>query len=407
MSRPAGWPCRASFSPALTYRSAWADTAGVSTLDSSALAPWPRLLGAALGCSALLAISCAPRHPVERWHAVTIPTNAEFNGVWFTDSLHGWLTGGGSMIEGGIVGRTGDGGRTWQFQSGIAAGRGTEFSLGGVQFRDTLRGWAVGDGDAILVTNDGGESWRSVHEALRPGGGLAEIQMLDDRLGWAIGPSSVLRTDDGGETWRVLVRNSSESGYLTGHAIHFVDRKRGWLIGHTGEVMRSDDGGLEWERVPVPIPEGEHPTLWDVTFVDPLHGWIVGERGTVLHTDDGGITWVRQERGVPIVRLIPQGEPRRPREVVPELETEPDRLTLSAVRFFDASHGWAVGYYADVAESVVLRTDDGGATWRVERVQPGTLLRSLFVLDRRHAWAAGDRARTTPQVVLSYSGLEP
>jgi hypothetical protein len=62
-----------------------------------------------------------------------------------------------------------------------------------------------------------------------------------------------------------------------------------------------------------------------------------------------------------------------------------------------------VGYYADVAESVVLGTSDGGATWRVEHTQAGERLRSLFVLDASHAWAAGDRARTKPQVVLSYS----
>jgi hypothetical protein len=49
---------------------------------------------------------------------------------------------------------------------------------------------------------------------------------------------------------------------------------------------------------------------------------------------------------------------------------------------------------------VVLATSDGGATWRVERVVPGEILRSLFLLDATHAWAAGDRARTTPQVVL-------
>jgi len=89
---------------------------------------------------------------------------------------------------------------------------------------------------------------------------------------------------------------------------------------------------------------------------------------------------------------------------VPELEVEPDRLTVSAIRFADARHGWAVGYYADVAESVVLRTDDGGDTWRVEHVQPGEELRTLFVLDAQHAWAAGDRARTRPQVVLRYVG---
>jgi len=66
--------------------------------------------------------------------------------------------------------------------------------------------------------------------------------------------------------------------------------------------------------------------------------------------------------------------------------------------------GWAAGYYADVAESVILGTRDGGNTWEVERTQPGELLRSLYVLDSRHAWAAGDRARTAGQVILRRSG---
>ena len=306
-----------------------------------------------------------------------------------------------------------------------------------VQFQDTLRGWAVGrgPGDVILVTNDGGKSWRPVHEELPPGGGLSDVQFLDDRTGWAIGPAHILRTDDGGETWRLLVRSTTENGYLSGNAIHFVNRQRGWLVGHSGVVMRSDDGGLTWARVSVPLRAEEHPTLWDVTFVDPSHGWIAGERGTILHTEDGGATWVKQEQGVPIVdihsrqqapALRPPAEPvsrawrtavqvaaKGPfddvtqREIVPELEVEPDRLALSTLRFSDARHGWAAGYYADVVESVVLRTDDGGATWRVERIQPGTLLRALFVLDCEHAWAVGNRARTTPQVVLSYSGESP
>jgi photosystem II stability/assembly factor-like uncharacterized protein len=127
---------------------------------------------------------------------------------------------------------------------------------------------------------------------------------------------------------------------------------------------------------------------------------VAGDLGSLFHTSDGGMTWTRQENGVPVVRVIPQGEPPRPREPVPELETEPDRLSISAVQFADSARGYAVGYYADVGESVVLATSDGGASWRVERVQPGEMLRSLFLLDAQHAWAAGDRARTAPQVVL-------
>jgi photosystem II stability/assembly factor-like uncharacterized protein len=152
----------------------------------------------------------------------------------------------------------------------------------------------------------------------------------------------------------------------------------------------------------LPLPAGDRPALRDVFFLDSQLGWVVGEHGSIFHTDDGGERWVRQDSGVPVVRVLARGE-RPKRDVVPGIEGPPDRLALHAVAFADANRGWAVGYYADVAESVVLGTRDGGATWRVERTQGGELLNALFALDTLHAWAAGDRARTSPQVVLRYA----
>jgi len=364
----------------------------------NAVRSWVSLL------SILVLVSCGTRKPADSWQAVVVPTDAEFSGMWFTDSLNGWITGGGTMIDGGIVGRTRDGGRTWRFQSGVLAGGGTGFSLNHVQFRDSLRGCAVCQGGLVLVTDDGGASWRTVRYGRGSGDGLSDLQFIDDRNGWAAGPASVIRTDDGGESWRPLVFNSSENGYLTPHAVFFMDTQRGWLAGHVGTFMRSDDGGVTWTKVPLPLKPGEHPSFWDVTFTDPSHGWVVGEGGSIFHTIDGGATWTRQENGVPIVRPIPKGEAPRPREPVPELETEPDRLTIFAVQFLDSARGFAVGSYADVAESAILRTEDGGETWRVDQVVPGEMLRSIFALDSAHVWAAGDRARTTPQVVMRYAG---
>jgi hypothetical protein len=66
--------------------------------------------------------------------------------------LNGWIAGGNYQIEGGIVGRTRDGGRTWRFVSGVVPGEGAGFSLGTIQFRDTLSGLATASGGRILVT---------------------------------------------------------------------------------------------------------------------------------------------------------------------------------------------------------------------------------------------------------------
>ncbi len=359
------------------------------------------LATAAVIVGALLLPACSLLRARAHWQAVEVPTDADFTGMWFTDPLNGWVTGSGWAIDGGIVGRTRDGGRTWRFESGILSPGSGSAGLSRVQFADSLRGCVVAAHGQVLVTVDGGESWHAAKGAGLDGGMLSDIQFIDHRTGWAAG-SRILRTGDGGESWETLVRGTAENGYLSANAIHFLNRMHGWLVGHGGTLMRSDNGGRDWLPVALPLRAGERPTLWDITFSDPSHGWIAGEHGCIFHTADGGATWERQERGVPIIRVVPEDEPPRPREVVPQLETEPDRLSVMAIRFADALHGWAVGSYADVAESVVLRTEDGGASWQVERVQPGEMLRTLFVLDRDHAWAAGDRARTQPQVILRY-----
>ena len=350
----------------------------------------------------LLLPACFLRRAPERWQAVPVPTDADFTGMWFTDSLNGWVTGGGWAIDGGIVGRTRDGGRTWRFESGVVSPGGKGLGLGRAQFRDSLHGCVVAAHGRVLGTGDGGASWHPASDWGWGGGRLCDIQFIDPWNGWAAG-SLIARTEDGGETWRILVRGASENGYLFANAVHFLDETHGWLVSHGGTLMRSEDGGHSWLPVALPLRDGERPTLWDITFSDASCGWVVGERGSIFHTRDSGATWALQENGVPVVRAVPGNEPRSPREVVPELETEPDRLSIMAVQFADSIHGWAVGSYADVAESVVLHTGDGGASWEVERVQPGEMLRTLFVLDAQHAWAAGDRARTQPQVIMRYS----
>src|SRR6185295_4589893 len=44
-------------------------------------------------------LSCSPHRAAETWQAVTVPTDADFRGVWFTDSLNGWITGGGWAVD--------------------------------------------------------------------------------------------------------------------------------------------------------------------------------------------------------------------------------------------------------------------------------------------------------------------
>src|SRR5206468_6703741 len=111
---------------------------------------------------ALLAPACArPRPAPSAWEVIPLGTDAEVEDLWFADSLNGWLVGGGYQIDGGLLGRTRDGGRTWTFSSGLASAEPgvSRFNLLAVRFLDASRGVIAGDGGKVFASDDGGEHW--------------------------------------------------------------------------------------------------------------------------------------------------------------------------------------------------------------------------------------------------------
>ena len=87
---------------------------------------------------------------------------------------------------------------------------------------------------------------------------------------------------------------------------------------------------------------------------------VVGERGHVLVSDDDGESW-KQAR-VPV------------------------RALLTAVHMHDARIGWAVGH-----DALILRTEDGGLTWRVAHYAPEEErpLLDVWFRDERTGFAVG------------------
>lgn len=122
----------------------------------------------------------------------------------------------------------------------------------------------------------------------------------------------------------------------------------------------------------VSIPDGGSVTC-DVTMDILTSGWAVGMEdsgyGTILRTLDAGMTWVRQGS----TGTIPA-------------------VNLNDVCAVDDSVCWVVGDADTVNNvSVILHTEDGGATWGN---QAGTLplmnIRAVMSRDGVNAWAVAD-----------------
>jgi photosystem II stability/assembly factor-like uncharacterized protein len=349
----------------------------------------------------LLATAGCSAREAPAWEALPLGTTADFQDLSFADAEHGWIVGGSYQVPGGLVGRTADGGATWRFNSGlIGTPNGPDrVSVTAVHFFDSGRGLiAIGNGE-ILSTTDGGENWARV---IRPGrgGAVSSFFFLDERRGFAVGLGGVLRTDDAGQRWTSM-STEDETGRVSGRALHFRDEVSGWLVGMHASLLHTADGGTTWDAPALPLPSGERPNLWDVCFVDREHGWVVGEGGTILATKDGGYSWSPQNSGVKDAHSAPKLEriPRAGKMDVIDVGDRTPGLTLRAVRFVDPDRGWVVGYYAGLGRSLILRTDNGGATWAVDADIPGEELQALFVQGRERLWTVGGRVREGAQAI--------
>lgn len=106
----------------------------------------------------------------------------------------------------------------------------------------------------------------------------------------------------------------------------------------------------------------------DLLAVDLLpsgQGWAVGDiepagqtAGSIFYTADGGRNWQKIAEKTEI---------------------------FEAVHFVSATRGWIAGYAGRIE-----RTDDGGRTWKIQRVErEGEVLNALFFLDQNRGWVVG------------------
>lgn len=159
----------------------------------------------------------------ESWQKGRTPTEDLLYDVSMADAEHGWAVG-----QLGLILRTEDGGRTWTRQESGKGERGTH--LFGVHALDSRHAWTVGTWGTRLYTHDGGETWQDRSLV---------IDQEHPQFVW-LSPDEQERVRSGEKVFEDVGLN--DVSCLDSNPEHC------WIIGEFGYIFHSDDGGRSWER---------------------------------------------------------------------------------------------------------------------------------------------------------------
>ncbi|HEY3294007.1 MAG TPA: YCF48-related protein [bacterium] len=183
--------------------------------------------------------STAIRHSTDgglNWEIKYSGFGSGVSDICMTSSLDGWAVG-----SSGLVMHTTNGGADWnRVQLGSDV-----FHYADVDFPDPRHGWIVGlttNRDSVWLgrTSDGGETWERLSLAMFGYiSDLRRVTFTDSLHGWVLGsgfhpPERVFTTDDGGETWAPMTFAVGE--YVDDMCI--VNNSLGYLVGQNGVIMR-------------------------------------------------------------------------------------------------------------------------------------------------------------------------
>ncbi len=165
------------------------------------------------------------------WAPQRTGTKESLDSIFFADQDHGWAVG-----WAGTILRTTDGGKTWQAVKSDAA----MWSLSSVYFRDAKNGWIAGFAGSILRTKDGGVTWQAQASPAKTW--LTAVTFDKSNRGWIAADDCILVSEDGGESWKRI--NVDDLLFVA----QFVPVNGSlWAVGQLGVMQLTD--GLKWKRM--------------------------------------------------------------------------------------------------------------------------------------------------------------
>ena len=237
--------------------------------------------------------------------------------VSVVDSNVVWISGHDATVV-----RTTDGGRTWTRR--LVTGAPDSLQFRDIHALDARTAWilAAGPGDMsrIYRTDDGGATWALQWTNPEPAGFYDCFDFWDANRGIAYGDAvdgglRVIVTDDGGRSWRFVPQSGlpaaqeGEGGFAaSGLCVQTRPGGLAWIAAGNAarpRVFMTSDYGRTWTAATVPVEAGSGAGLTAISMLTDDEGVAFGgnlgitDRRTanLALTDDGGRTW---RAGAPI-----------------------------------------------------------------------------------------------------------
>ena len=263
-----------------------------------------RALLAFLACTLLGSPSASAQ-----WRPQSSPTDVELRGLSIVSPTVVWASG-----QRGTVVHTNDGGAHWTRDTIPGAGA-LDLRAIAATSATTAHAISIGDSSRVYRTSDGGRTWSLRWSATRKGTFLDAIRFWDARNGIAMsdpvdGKLLVIVTSDGGDSWREIPAErlppalQGEGGFAaSGTCLAVYGGTHVWIAtggAASARIYHSPDRGTTWTVHDTPLRAGAPPAgVFSVAFRDALHGVIAGGnyeqpglRGrNFATTNDGGATW--------------------------------------------------------------------------------------------------------------------
>ena len=248
-------------------------------------------------------------------------------------------------------------GPTWTLQTS-----GVNTRLRGVSAVNARVVWASGSGSTVLRSDDGGASWRKI-TVTSDRLDFRDIDAIDEKITYVLSigngdASRIYKTTDGGATWKLQFRNDDPKAFLD--AMCFWDTDHGLVIGDSIDrqfyLLMTSDGGQHWTR----IPPNKLPPAQD-------NEGAFAASGTNIAAYGRNYAWIGLGAGAR-ARVIRTSDGGRSWKVFETPVKSGPSSGIFSISFRDASHGVIVGGdYQKENEAVdnLAITSDGGQTWKL------------------------------------------